>query len=465
MSMKTVHWYPPITIKRLTLHNIKCFRHVELSFEKEQQEHSWTVLVGDNGVGKTTILHCIALCTLGPELASKIIPIPRNVLRVGTKKGYMEAVLEAPLNPAKDNRVTEEVVIRLTIEKVSRTFGIEMDGKARNAKLIKEFIDARKRTDFEGWFVAGYGAVRNLLFTDEPSKIAQQDPVIDRVESLFDPTKLLIDPASLYRFLSGDTSLFKEMGAPAKLNPRTTRNIRNLLDKLLPMISFHEANGTGNLETPFGKVPISELSEGYKSMLSWLAHLIMHLLAAVQWNGDINDIKGIVLIDEVDLHLHPEWQQKVIPWLQESFPNLQFIGCTHSPMTAGGTDDGDIILLEQQEEDIIIMQDLPSIKGWRADQILTGPLFGLESSRDLATRQLLDEYMELKGLPELSPEKEKRLQRLEADLSENIPSSGETEIEREAFRLIEDTMEAYLNKQPPEKKERLLNEIKRQLKR
>ncbi len=465
MNATAAQWYPPITIKRLTLHNIKCFRHVTLTFENGCGSPSWTLLVGDNGVGKTTILHCITLCALGPELASKIIPLPQNMLRVGTQKGYMEAVFEAQIQSVSDNTKPGELVIRLNIEKGSRTFDIEIDDKNPNAGHVKDFIYARKRTDFEGWFVAGYGAVRNLLFTDEPSKISQQDPVIDRVESLFDPTKLLIDPSSLYRFLSGDSSPFKEMGAPAKLNPQTTRHIRELLDKLLPMISFREPNGTGNLETPFGKVPISELSEGYKSMLSWLAHLIMHLLAAVKWDGDINDIKGIVLIDEVDLHLHPAWQQKVIPWLRESFPNLQFIGCTHSPMTAGGTDDGDIILLEQQEEEIVIKQDLPSIKGWRADQILTGPLFGLESSRDLTTRRLIDEYKELIAKSELSEGEVERLQELESTLSEEIPSSGETEVQREAFRLIEETMEAYFNKQTPEKKKQLLDEIKRQLNR
>lgn len=461
-ELKTGMFYPPIILKSLILHNIKCFKHAELSFSSDRRKGSWTLLVGNNGVGKTTILHCIALCCLGPELASKIVSLPQNMLRIGETKGYMEAVFEVMVGYTEDDNIMEELVVRLNIEKGSRTF--EVDINTIDAPL-QRFIDSRKRTDFEGWFVAGYGAVRNLLFTEEPSKISQKDPVIDRLESLFDPTKLLIDPSSLYRFITGDASPFKEMGAPAKLNSQITRHITGLLDKLLPMPSFREPNGTGNLKTPFGKVPISELSEGYKSMLSWLAHLIMYLLAAVKWNGDINDIKGIVLIDEVDLHLHPAWQQKVIPWLRESFPNLQFIGCTHSPMTAGGADDGDIILLEQQEEEIVVKQDLPSIKGWRADQILTGPLFGLESSRDLTTRRLIDEYEKLIGKSKLSKEDEERLQYLESTLSELIPSSGETEVQREAFRLIEETMEAYFNKQTPEKKEQLLKEIKRQLKR
>ncbi len=461
---KESRYYPPISLKSLTLHNIKCFQDAKFSFTSQNQPRPWSLLVGDNGVGKTTILHCICLCSLGPELASKIIPMPQYMLRMGAEEGYMEAVFYAPLQsgPAADS--TDEVTVRLNIKKGSRTFEIHMEGDKPSVNRLKKFIEARKRTDFDGWFVAGYGAVRNLLFTDEPFKIARQDPVIDRVESLFDPTKLLIDPASLNRFLAGDSSPFKEMGAPLKLPTETINHIRELLDQLLPMISLKDPNGTGNLETPFGKVPISELSEGYKSMLSWLAHLIMHLLAAVKWRGNISDIQGIVLIDEVDLHLHPAWQQQVIPSLQTCFPNLQFIGCTHSPMTAGGANDGDIILLDYHEGKIDIRQDLPSIKGWRADQILTGPLFGLESTRDLSTQQKLEQYTQLLESSKLSHEQEKKLQELEKELGNLIPSAGETETQREAFRMIEETMQSYLEKQTPAKKRKLLDEIKRQLK-
>lgn len=466
--------YPPISIKSLTLHNIKCFQHIMLSFQGKQRARPWTLLIGDNGVGKTTILNCIALCALGPELASKIVHKPEDFLRIGASEGYMEAVFDQPVYPipgltyqVDEEDIKEDIVIRLSITKGKRIFELEVDKNSNDGNRIRElFIDLRQRTDFDGWFVAGYGAVRNLLFTDEPWKITSQDPVTDRVQSLFDPTKLLIDPNSLYRFLSGDTTPFREMGAPAKLNLHTTRYIRDLLDRLLPFISLtlKSPNDSGKLETPFGMVPISELSEGYKSMLSWLSHLIVHLLAADNWRGDVNRIIGIVLIDEVDLHLHPGWQQNVIPLLQEAFPNLQFIGSTHSPMTAGGAKDGDMILLERNEGNITVKQDLPSIKGWRADQILTGPLFGLESTISRDKQQEMAEYEKLLGIAQPSAEEKKRLKELEDRLNVTIPSTGETELQREAFRLIEETMVAHFKKKTAEEKARLQKEIKRQLK-
>jgi hypothetical protein len=453
--------YPSITLKGLTLDNIRCFKHVELRFPEARQSPSWTVLVGDNGVGKTTILHAAALCALGPELASKCIPFPASMVRVGADRGYMETMFEI----SEDNDSPAELTIRLVVGKGSKTFDIEIDGDTEKSELVKTFIAARNYTEFDGWFVAGYGAVRNLLFTDEPSKSTRQDIVIDRVSSLFDPTKILIDPSSLYRFLSGDTSPFKELGAPPRLSKKSIDNIRILLDKLLPMIHFKETSGTEHLATDFGNVPISGLSEGYKSMLSWLTHLIVHLLRAVNWNGNINIVKGIVLIDEVDLHLHPGWQQEIIPLLRECFPNLQFIGCTHSPMTVGGVNEGDIILLEREGNDIYVEQDFPSIRGWRADQILTSPIFGLKTSRDKQTHDMLEEYKKLISLKWLSKEQEERLSYLREKISDTLPAAGETEIQREAFRIIEKTMEDYFNKQTPERKQELFEEIKRQLQR
>jgi formylglycine-generating enzyme required for sulfatase activity len=140
--------YPPITLKRLTMNNIKCFKHVELSFKEKQRARSWTVLVGDNGVGKTTILHCIALCALGPELASKIGPLPQNMLRVGAEKGYMEAVFEAYFKPGDNRQTNGEVTIRLNIEKGSRTFNIHWREESKQQNRLN-LLAAKALCDFQ----------------------------------------------------------------------------------------------------------------------------------------------------------------------------------------------------------------------------------------------------------------------------------------------------------------------------
>ncbi len=140
MNAIAAQWYPPITIKRLTLHNIKCFRDVTLTFDRGGELRPWTLLVGDNGVGKTTILQCIALCALGPELADRVFRRPGDMLRTGTERGYMEAVFDAPL----EKKETGDVVIRIDIEKGKRTFSIPYRLHLLGAKALRDFPASRR---------------------------------------------------------------------------------------------------------------------------------------------------------------------------------------------------------------------------------------------------------------------------------------------------------------------------------
>jgi predicted ATP-binding protein involved in virulence len=448
-----------IRLKRLTLNNIRCFEHLELLFSDNDSQRLWTLLVGDNAVGKTTILQCIALCALGPMLAQRINISPQNMLRSGSDHGFIEAAFE--VDKETESHFTPSVtVVRLDIEKGNRTIWFD-----RQNEDLRLFTDLRRRSDFRGWLVVGYGASRNLLFTDQPFKILQKDLIIDRVESLFNPTKILVDPSSLNRFLVGDLSPFEEMGAPRRLGSRSVKQVRDLYSRLLPMMSWTDPAKDGCLVTSSGRVPISELSDGYKSMLSWVSHLIMHLFATLDWKGDISKVEGIVLIDEIDLHLHPKWQRTVINSLRDAFPKLQFVATSHSPMTVGGlnTGKGEIALLKESDSGIEVHKDLPSIKGWRADQILTGPLFDLDSSRDVDTERLLGCYTELVVKDKISGLEKRELEGIAKELRIRLPSSSEKKEAREAYSLLRESLEQQWNKKPIEEKRKILGELKIQL--
>ncbi len=183
--------------------------------------------------------------------------------------------------------------------------------KVLSNRMAESIIKAGDQPRLDGRFTSGYGPAPNLPLTGDPSKIAPPDNAEDRGKSLFDATKPLIDPSLLNRFLSGDASVFKELGAPAEPDPHTIRAARELLEKC--------------------------------GMLSWPAHLILHLLRAVNWKGDITEVSGIVLIDDIDPH------REAVPLLRACFPNLQFIAGTRSPETAPGVEKKDILLLEPQE--------------------------------------------------------------------------------------------------------------------
>ena len=124
-----------------------------------------------------------------------------------------------------------------------------------------------------------------------------------------------------------------------------------------------------------------------------------------------------MLIDEVDLHLHPSWQRVALSQLEGAFPKLQFIVTTHSPLVLGGVPDGIVSVLSREEEGHTVVSTGPSVKGWRVDQLLTGMHFDVSSPYDLDTEALRDEYG--RKLNELGPE-HYYVQALEKQLDEQM---------------------------------------------
>jgi len=110
----------------------------------------------------------------------------------------------------------------------------------------------------------------------------------------------------------------------------------------------------------------------------------------------INEASGVVLIDEIDPHLHPKWQREIGFWLTKLFPNMQFIVTTHSPFVAMAAGKGALTVLKKNwdGETIIADQEYPYIRDWAVDRVLN-EVFDV-SVRSSETEQELDEYEELR---------------------------------------------------------------------
>lgn len=140
---------------------------------------------------------------------------------------------------------------------------------------------------------------------------------------------------------------------------------------LLPNIDDLELRGQGGANTAdrlisshhFGvragadtvKVPATWLSHGYQAAIAWLADVVGHVLweasaAGLSIDIEPEDMEGLVLVDELDLHLHPRWQVGLIPALEQTFPRLQFVVTTHSPMLLAGLEADEIVMLEQDPQ-------------------------------------------------------------------------------------------------------------------
>jgi hypothetical protein len=133
-------------------------------------------------------------------------------------------------------------------------------------------------------------------------------------------------------------------------------------------------------------LPFQALSDGFRAYVGWIADLLYHLSMGASTSVQLLENRGVVLIDEVDLHLHPEWQQRVIPTLARALPNLQFILTSHSPLVVGTLRGASLFVLESESSEGVgrsrLRRSTEEVYGLSADQILTSGNFGLASARD-----------------------------------------------------------------------------------
>lgn len=135
----------------------------------------------------------------------------------------------------------------------------------------------------------------------------------------------------------------------------------------------------------------------------------------------------IVLVDEIDLHLHPKWQRKVIDFLTKIFKNAQFIVTAHSPLIVQSAENANIVLLKREGDSVKIYnnKDEDIIKGWRVDQILTSDLFGLESARPPKYDDYLQRKKEILEKDTLSEKDMEELEKISKHLEE-MPLGNES---------------------------------------
>jgi predicted ATP-binding protein involved in virulence len=162
---------------------------------------------------------------------------------------------------------------------------------------------------------------------------------------------------------------------------------REILDNLLPgdvRVLSELERGDLLLEVEGVALPFSALSDGYRAFLAWAGDLLYRLTIACPSSLPLNRLAGVVLVDEVDLHLHPAWQREVLHRLGAAFPRLQIIGTTHSPLVLGSVRHEQVRVLRSERGISKILQPPEGTWGRSADQLLASRFFGLKHTRDQA---------------------------------------------------------------------------------
>ncbi len=382
-------------ITSIEIHNFRIIKDLKITLNPSENQKPWLVFLGENGTGKSSILKAVTSALMSEEQRDAMGLHPSQFLRHKSQSGYVK--------------------VRLTgySEPFELYFRRGDDGFKSNSNKLHTLLfsyggtrllphDGHKRTDSEGYA---------------------------RVGNLFNPFLPLADAKSWL------------LSLPDKRFEYSARAIRQLLQ--------HE--GEGELKRRRGKresiklvfnslgtsSTLEQLSDGYQSVVA-LAADIMELMLKY-WDA-VEDSEGIVLIDEIDAHLHPRWRIEIIELLRNVFPRVQFIVTTHDPLCLVGTRPKEVYILRRDLETksvVAVQKDVP--RGLTADQILTGFWFGLSSTVDEETLRLLDKHRDL--LRAGAPETDLQRRSLEAELRRRLGIFADTSLERMAQSVAAQVMQ------------------------
>jgi uncharacterized protein (TIGR02646 family) len=363
-------------IRRVEIRNFRIIRRLDFDFpEPKDAVTPWLMLLGENGHGKSSILHAITLALMGDDYRSALGIDPRSLVSWGADRGSVSVSLTGGGEP-----------IELSFSRDSKRF----ECSTPEPKVL----------------LMAYGATRLLPHRHDrvQQSLERRDGTrFANVDNLFDPFVALNEPASW--LLGLDEARF---GAVARA-----------LKRLLPLRRsdrFVRSSGEVLIETFGSRLRLNELSDGYQSVLA-LATDMMQVLVH-RWPA-VDVAEGIVAIDEIEAHLHPSWRMRIVGSLREVFPRLQFLATTHEPLCLRGLHDGEVMVMRRGERSNVFgITDLPSVKGLRVDQLLTSEIFGLDSTSDPEIDDLLTEYRNLRWRRSGSARAKKRQDELRRRLDE-----------------------------------------------
>jgi predicted ATP-binding protein involved in virulence len=136
-----------------------------------------------------------------------------------------------------------------------------------------------------------------------------------------------------------------------------------------------------------------------------------------RWEN-LTSASAIVLIDELDAHLHPRWKMRIVSSLRKAFPQVQFVASTHDPLVLRGIRNNEVAVLRRVPgQGTVIDQELPPIEGMNVEDLLTSRHFGLDSLLDPDVEARLTELYHLRSLPQTS-ETARRLEELRSSIGD-----------------------------------------------
>lgn len=392
-------------ITNIYIKNIRSFRELSLNFLKLDGKHRMrTVILGRNGTCKTTLLRCIAIGLCEPEEGNSLVSEPIGKL---IAENAEEGKITINLKPDDIGEGAYSIITRI----------VKKNGKE---VVLSNQINSPSLSD--DLFVCGYGAGRS---TEGPDRFREYR-IIDSVYSLFQYDEPLIGTELTLRRLQDylDTKKYEH----------TIKGIMKALG-LTEKDKIELPKGGGVLISGASigqKVPIEGWADGYRVTFNWIMDLYARAMRANNVTPS-GGIKGILLIDEFDQHLHPSMQTDMLPKFSNLFPELQIVTTTHSPLVALGALPEEVVALKRKIK-YVYSDVTPDFTGYSAeDMLVDDKLFDTPVYSPNINRKL-KQYQKLVSKPKdkRKPDEVKKLRNLAGELrSKQLPEVWESPLAKE----------------------------------
>jgi len=376
MSEKT-----PVYIKDVLIMDFKCFKGENIfSFVDEKGNWcQWTVFLGNNNTGKTNLLKVIA--------SLETVQIDKTEKKYIPKGFFLRFLFNATvaLNTYKNKR--------------NKSISYDILYSQGSASIQENFL----------FLIYGYGVVRNIEnkgIKTENNKINSDNLFFNNLSSnnLF-YNENLIDFEDWYLQLDYGAKNNQEKAAQRRdlLKEVITSNIFPEIDDI-QSITNEQLNNYIEYKTPNGWYKFSELGFGYQSSLSWICDFCKKMFDRYPESENPLKEPAVLLIDELDLHLHPQWQREIVGYLSNIFPATQFIVTTHSPFILQSMNEVNLYTLQREGDHTLVEHHGSNLSfvGWRIEEILS-EIMGLNENIQTNTYQNLmkqfDEALDKEDYP------------------------------------------------------------------
>ncbi len=433
----------------IALENVRAFgsfQKLDLT-DEDGRPRRWCLILGENGVGKTTLMQSLALMR----------PIPASASSSSTDDAGPPTLSQPEITDSQNDELQRFVragtgtrtSMQATLQDQrgeELTVGIVMQTKAGEITKVRRQL-AKYPLESEGPLILGYGAARHVGHSNK-STVAERPPVW----SLFSDAVDLYDAEELLEQLD-----HAARSGPKDLRARDRSRLRAVVKAVAALLDSRESKDIQfkgprvpgrkpseygvHVSTPSGLMPLSELSLGYQSVFAWTVDLAYRLIEAFPDSEDPMSESAIVLVDEIDLHLHPRWQRDLRRRLASHFPNVQFIATTHSPITAqeAVAEGARVAVVRWKGVEAEIFNNPIASTDWRLDQLMTSKLFDFRVSRSVEAEEKMTRRLELIRKGERRTARDnKELEALNAFVHQLPAVRSKSEIE------FEELMSSYL---------------------